>query len=150
MDYFIERMKELGDASTGVSLVDWTNWLTLDMAADMAWNLKMHQMEHATSSVYLDALLAFNSFATVMQVFKRFPLLHLFQYLLAPFPKLKAFVAMEAATRQATLQRIASVGSTQHPDFFDHILPQGDPVPTSGRELVHLGSLGLQIMFANC
>ncbi|KAJ4407474.1 hypothetical protein N0V82_009915 [Gnomoniopsis sp. IMI 355080] len=149
LDYFVERLKDIGDSSAGVSLLDWTNWLTLDLAADLAWNQDMHQMEHATSSVYLDALLAFNSFATVMQVFKRFPLLYLFQYLLVPFHKLKAFVAMEAATRQATLQRIESVGSTQHPDFFDYILPPGDPIRTANRELVHLGSLGLQMMFAN-
>lgn len=149
MDYFVERMQELGEYSTGVSLVDWTNWLALDMAADLAWNQKMHQMENAKSAVYLEALLAFNSFATVMQVFKRFPLLYMFQYLLVPFHKLRAFVAMEAATRKATLQRIDSIGSTQHPDFFDYILPPGDPIPTDNPELVHLGSLGLQMMFAN-
>lgn len=97
----------------------------------------------------LEALLAFNSFATVVQVFKRFPLLHFVQYILVPFRKLGAFVSMEAATRKATLQRIESIGSTQHADFFDYILPPGDPVPSSDRELVHLGSLGLQMMFAN-
>lgn len=149
MDYFVERMKELGAAPAGVSLVDWTNWLGLDMAADLAWNQKMHQMENAKSAVYLEALLAFNKFATVMQVFKRFPLLYLFQYLLVPFHKLGAFVAMEKATRQATQQRIDSMGSTQHVDFFDYILPPGDPLPTADSELVHLGSLGLQMMLAN-
>ncbi|KAI3398579.1 hypothetical protein diail_8925 [Diaporthe ilicicola] len=149
MDYFVERMKELKDTNTGVSVLDWTNWLALDLAADLAWGMEMNEMRDEKSSVYLDALLAFNSFATVMQVFNRFPLIWLLQYFFVPFQKLRAFVAMEASTRKATLDRIERVGKTEHPDFFDHILPPGDTKPQSQRELVHLGSLGLQMMFAN-
>ena len=46
MDYFVMRMKELSanQKTTGVPLVRWTNWLAMDMAADLAWNEKMHQM----------------------------------------------------------------------------------------------------------
>lgn len=152
MDYFVAQMEELGASSAGVSLLDWTNWLAMDLAADLAWSLKMNQMRDRKSSVYLDALLAFNSFATVMQVFKRFPLLHMCQYLFVPLTKLGAFVAMESATRQATFRRISMAGDgaeRDHPDFFDYILPPGDTIPTRDSELKHLGSLGLQMMFAN-
>lgn len=44
MDYFVAKMKELGSEPTGVGLVEWTNWLAMDQAADMAWNEKLHQM----------------------------------------------------------------------------------------------------------
>lgn len=111
----------------------------------------MHQVRDARSSIYLEALLAFNSFATVMQVSKRFPLVFLPQYLFVPFHKLGAFAAMESATRQTTMTRIARVGKTEHPDFFDYIFPPGEqvPGPKEARQLIHLGSLGLQMMFAN-
>lgn len=150
MDYFVQRMEELGpSAGDGISLLDWTNWLALDLAADLAWGQKMHEMRDTKSATYLEALLAFNSFATVMQVFKKFPLLFLLQYLFAPLHKLGAFVAMETETRRATLQRIDMIGKMEYSDFFDYILPPDEPKPTDKRQLVHLGSLGLQMMFAN-
>lgn len=95
-------------------------------------------------------MIAFNSFATVMQVFKRFPLLHPFQYLLAPFSKLLAFASMEEGTRQAVRRRIERRGATDHVDFFDYVLPPaGEEMPTpSRRDLTIMGSLGLQLCFA--
>lgn len=53
-----------------MSLLDWTNWLAMDPAADLSWSQQMNQMRDTKGSTYLDALLAFNSFSTVMQVFK--------------------------------------------------------------------------------
>jgi cytochrome P450 len=44
MNYFIERMKELGGNLEGVGLVDWTNWLAMDTSADLSWNEKMYEM----------------------------------------------------------------------------------------------------------
>lgn len=44
MDYFVAKMKELGSKPTGVGFMEWTNWLAMDQAADMAWNEKLHQM----------------------------------------------------------------------------------------------------------
>lgn len=97
----------------------------------------------------MDVLLAFNSFSTVMQVFKRFPMLHPLQYLFAPFSSLREFLAIEEETRQAVRRRIGLRGKTEHPDFFDHILPPDKPAPDSKRELTHLGSLGMQLTFAS-
>lgn len=37
MDYFIERMKELGDRDEGVNLVDWTHWVAWDTSQDISW-----------------------------------------------------------------------------------------------------------------
>lgn len=47
MDYFIAKMKELG--SDGIFLVQWTNWLAMDLSADLAWNAKMNQMRDSPS-----------------------------------------------------------------------------------------------------
>lgn len=163
-------MKEIGAEPLGVGLMEWTNWLAMDQAADLAWNEKLHQMRHRRlfqrivhafyphvantcqkekNSVHLDVLLGFNAFATVMQVFKRFPLLHPLQYLAAPVAKLKALSAMEAAVRDGVLRRIQRTGSTEHVDLFDHVLPADEPIPSDRHELTHIGALAQQMMFAN-
>lgn len=36
MDYFVERMRDIG--ARGASLVDWTHWVAWDTAQDVAWN----------------------------------------------------------------------------------------------------------------
>jgi cytochrome P450 len=98
--------------------------------------------------VYLDVLLSFNAFTTVIQVFKRFPLLSPFQYLFAPLAKLSSFAAMEKTTRLCLERRIDRGGNTEHLDFFEYILPADSPLPTDPRELTHLGSVAVQVMFA--
>ena len=44
MNYFVSKMQESGSGPTGIGLVEWTNWLAMDQAADMAWNEKLNQM----------------------------------------------------------------------------------------------------------
>ncbi|KAI1085484.1 cytochrome P450 [Whalleya microplaca] len=150
MDYFIVKMKELSIDTDldGIALVRWTNWLAMDLSADLAWNKKMYQMRDRKDSIHLDLLLSFNKFATVLQVFKRFPLLSPLQYLFAPIGKIGLIAAMEKATLESIRQRINQSGSTEHEDYFDHILPAGHPVPADRRELLHIGSVALQITFA--
>ncbi len=43
---------------------------------------------------------------------------------------------------------IAQSGRTEHPDYFDYILPVDSPLPTDKGELLHIGSVALQVMFA--
>jgi hypothetical protein len=59
-------------------------------------------------SVNLEVLINFNSFSTVLQVFKRFPLVKPLQYLFAPFGKIALFAQMEKATRDSVLHRIGT------------------------------------------
>ncbi|KAF2828833.1 hypothetical protein CC86DRAFT_238926, partial [Ophiobolus disseminans] len=68
IDYFVAILKEIskGEDCNGVPLVRWTNWLAMDMSADLAWNEKMHHMRNMRDSVNIDVLLSFNSFATVI------------------------------------------------------------------------------------
>ncbi len=84
-----------------------------------------------------------------MQVFKRFPLLHPLQYLAAPIAKLKALSTMEAAVRGGVLRRIDRRGHTEHLDLFDYVLPADCPVPSDRHQLIHIGALAQQMMFAN-
>ncbi|RYP65030.1 hypothetical protein DL771_008484 [Monosporascus sp. 5C6A] len=148
IDYFVAKMKELSTSPAGVELVKWTNWLAMDLSADLAWNEKMYQMRDMKDSVHLDVLLSFNSFATVLQVFKRFPLLRPFQYLFAPMGKVRLFAAIEKTIRKSVVWRIEQKGNTAHVDFFDYILPANSPSPTEYREVTHIGSLAFQLMFA--
>lgn len=99
-------------------------------------------------STQLEVLLSFNSFSTILQVFKRFPSIRLLQYLFVPFRKLRLFAAVEREIRQSVLHRIEERGRTKHADFFDYILPAKEEVPTSEMELLHIGSVALQVMFA--
>ncbi|RYP68562.1 hypothetical protein DL769_005481 [Monosporascus sp. CRB-8-3] len=148
IDYFVVKMKELGTAPSGIELVKWTNWLAMDLSADLAWNEKMYQMRDMKDSVHLDVLLSFNSFATVLQVFKRFPLLSPFQYLFAPMGKVRLFAAMEKTIRKSVAWHIEQKGNTEHVDFFDCVVPANGPSPTEYRQVTHIGSLAFQLMFA--
>ena len=41
-DNFVAKMKDSGSEPVGTGLVEWTNWLAMDQAADMAWCEKLH------------------------------------------------------------------------------------------------------------
>lgn len=123
MDYFVERTKQLGDREEGVNLVDWTHWVAWDTSQDISWCEETPCMRDGTSKldyslrvcdftkdadfkpiltekdpVALDVLLSFNAFATMIQVFKRFPLLAPIKYLFAPVMKLSSLAEMESNT----------------------------------------------------
>lgn len=44
MDLFVQRMRELGTGEKGAELQRWTDWLALDLSADMTYGLAMNQM----------------------------------------------------------------------------------------------------------
>ncbi|CAG8948721.1 hypothetical protein HYFRA_00001842, partial [Hymenoscyphus fraxineus] len=148
IEEFISRMKELGGACEGVGLAKWMNWLTMDTSADLATGEKMGQMRNLKDSLDLDVLLAFNWFATVLQVFKRFPLLMPLQYLFVPFSKLIPFFRMEANCRAGVKKRIERRHSIERVDLFSFALTEEDEIPRSKEEFSHLGAVSLQIMFA--
>jgi hypothetical protein len=70
------------------------------------------------NSINLDVLLNFNFFATVLAVFKRFPLISPLQYLFAPFGKITLFAQMEKATRDSVLDRIGMCAQGRLHAFF--------------------------------
>lgn len=44
VDIFVQRMKESGIGEKGAELQCWTDWLALDLSADMTYGLAMNQM----------------------------------------------------------------------------------------------------------
>ncbi|EDN92900.1 predicted protein [Sclerotinia sclerotiorum 1980 UF-70] len=66
MEYFVERMKEFRSRDGGVGILQWTNWLAIDLSTDLSWNKKTSQVKTLKDSVHLEAILAFNPFATVI------------------------------------------------------------------------------------
>ncbi|KAH6664822.1 cytochrome P450 [Halenospora varia] len=148
IDSFVSQMRDLGGVKESVGLVEWTNWLAMDLSADLTWDERMGEMRDLKNTIHLDVLLGFNKFSTILQVAKRFPLLSPLKYLFVPFSKLGSFAAMEQGTRQEVARRIERRGKTSHVDFFEYILPSTSPVPKSPHELLHLGSIAVQVMFA--
>ncbi|KAK4184059.1 cytochrome P450 monooxygenase [Podospora australis] len=150
MDYFIGMMKELGDSAEGVDLVDWTNWLGMDLSTDLSFSEKMNEMRDGKNSLTLNVVLAFNKFATVMQVFQKFPLLSPFQYLFVPFPSLLALLSMDRRIRANIERRIqrGSGGNIEHTDFFEFLHPAGSPTPRANGDFAHLGAVAMQLTFA--
>jgi len=101
------------------------------------------------NSTNLDVLIGFNMFVTVIQVFKRFPLLGPFQFLFVPLAKLKSFAVVEERTRVGVKQRIDVRGNTEHIDFFEFCQPADSPLPKNKHEFTHLGALAVQLNFAS-
>lgn len=46
MDYFVAKMREQG-GNDGMGIVEWTNWLAMDLSADLCMNEKMSQMKES-------------------------------------------------------------------------------------------------------
>ncbi|ORY71062.1 cytochrome P450 [Pseudomassariella vexata] len=149
IDFFIQRMKEVGRDAAGVGLFDWTNWFCMDLAGELAWGEKMDQMKNMRNSIFLDVLLGFNAFSTVIMVFKRFPLLRPLQFLFVPLGKLSALSTMNAVTQKSVKARIERRGNTEHPDYFNYVLSEKDPAPKNQRELTHISSISFQLTLAN-
>jgi cytochrome P450 len=97
----------------------------------------------------LDVLIGFNMFITVIQVFKRFPLLMPLQFLFLPLGKLQSLAMVEKVTQKALEERISMKGKTKHIDYFDFCHPADSPPPKDKRELAHLRALGTQFVFAS-
>lgn len=44
VDLFVERMRTFGGGAEGTSLPKWTNWLSVNISADMAYNREMDSL----------------------------------------------------------------------------------------------------------
>ncbi|ROW06244.1 hypothetical protein VPNG_08063 [Cytospora leucostoma] len=60
VDIFVERMREFGGGPEGASLPKWTDWLCVDISADMAYNREMDALKNMQSPPYLDLLAGFS------------------------------------------------------------------------------------------
>ncbi|KAI1845474.1 hypothetical protein JX266_008332 [Neoarthrinium moseri] len=144
IDKFVQTIKTYGNTDGGIELKKWTDWVAMDMAADMASSRELKQVQDMKSSPLLTIFWAFNFFITVNQVFKKFPLLSPLKWAFLPFSVLFSRSQIERVNRDALEGRIESRTRMQHPDHFEQLLPANAPIPTK-REKLHLEILVSQL-----
>lgn len=148
VNLFVDKMKSNGESAGGVNLVDWTNWLAMNTSADMAFCMDT-ELHNEKPGLFLRVLNGFNKFFTVMQVFKRFPLIKPLQYLFLPIAHLRSFAELHQVGKNTVDGRIERRGATSHADFFEQMLPSDaePPIENSG-EYNRIGHVGIELMFA--
>lgn len=52
MNYFVERMKQIGARQEGVNLVDWTHWVAWDTSQDISWCEETLSMQAGTFEAF--------------------------------------------------------------------------------------------------
>ncbi|KAI0102820.1 cytochrome P450 [Nemania sp. FL0031] len=121
---FVEKMKTIGVSEGGIELKKWTDWVAMDMAADLTSRRKLNQVQDT-----------FNYFVTVNQVFQKFPLLSPLKWAFLPFSVLFSRGQIELANREALDARIESRAQAQSLEHFERILPASAPVPTEHEKI---------------
>ncbi|KAK7921594.1 hypothetical protein PG985_009616 [Apiospora marii] len=131
IDLFIERMKEVGTQGKGADMQRWSDWLALDLSADMTYGREMDQMRDLKDSVLLSGTLKLNLFVTMSEVTRKFRLLTPLMYLTIP-PR-----ASSAAAGRSTL------------DYFEQLVPADAPVPEDRKHIYHLENVAAQLLLAS-
>lgn len=129
IDTFVRKMKVIGSAEAGIELKTWTDWVAMDMAADLTSSRELNQMQDMKSAPLLTIFWAFNFFITVNQVFKKFPLMSPLKWGFLPFSVLFSRGQIERVNRETLEARIESRSQAQHLDHFEQLLPTKAPVP---------------------
>ncbi|KAI1341981.1 cytochrome P450 [Xylariaceae sp. FL0016] len=148
VDIFVGKMKEIGNAPDGISLLSWTQWLAMDVAAEMAYSHRVNCMKDEKDSVYLSIVLSFNKFATMTQVLRRFPWLGFLRFAVLPVSLLGKLMQLRKASLEEMHRRLSLQGATEHPDYFDHLTPTDGIIPDDPGEILHLSKISTQLMFA--
>ncbi|KAK8075666.1 hypothetical protein PG997_010329 [Apiospora hydei] len=126
MDFFISQMEVLGENSEDVDMTDWTNWLTMDMSADLTYSRKMNQMRDSRQAI---------------------PLMSWFKYLILPFSTMSSVPEVRRTSRVEIQNRLnAKLGSDSR-DYFEQFMPYDAAEATQLREMRNLGQLVMQLLF---
>ncbi|KAH9985178.1 cytochrome P450 [Xylariaceae sp. FL0662B] len=127
----------------GAELQRWTDWLALDLSADMTYGREMGQ------TLLLSSTLKLNLFITMSQVTRKFRLLTPLMYLTIPpsiwfvMPRLINMNAEDVKTR------IERRGKTEHLDYFEQLIPADKPVPEDRKHIYHLENVAGQLLLAS-
>ncbi|KEY72631.1 hypothetical protein S7711_06265, partial [Stachybotrys chartarum IBT 7711] len=147
IDLFIEKTK---DAPAGqVELRRWSDWLALDLSADMTYGHELNQMRDSRDSLLLSSTLKLNLFLLMSQISRKFRILTPLMYLTIPpsvwfiMPSLLNLNSSEVKTR------IERRGQMEHLDYFEHLIPAEKPVPTDKKQLYHLQNIAGQLLLAS-
>ncbi|KAI0391256.1 cytochrome P450 [Xylariaceae sp. FL0594] len=147
-DLFVDKMRLLGGSDEGVSIPTWVQWLSMDIAAEMAYHHQVNCMRDEKDSDYLRVVLSFNKFSTMTQVLRRFPWLSLLRYLVLPVSLVGKLMQLRQQSLAEMKRRLALKGATEHIDYFEQLLPADGRVPEDPEELLHLSKISTQLMFA--
>ncbi|ROW17128.1 hypothetical protein VPNG_01374 [Cytospora leucostoma] len=123
IDFFVQRMKDLGKEEKGAELQRWTDWLALDLSADITYSREMGQMRDMKDSVLLSATLKLNFFVMVSQITRKFRFLSPLMYLTMPPSVWFAMPRLIKMNTQDVKTRIKRRGKTEHLDYFEQLIP---------------------------
>ncbi|KAJ4303123.1 hypothetical protein N0V90_002015 [Kalmusia sp. IMI 367209] len=155
IDFFINKMKEVGSAKQGAELQCWTDWLALDLSADMTYSREMGQMQNTklkvavTDSILLSSTLKLNLFITMSQVTRKFRLFSFLGYLTIPPSVWFTLPKLIKMNTEDVKMRIERRGKTEHLDYFEHLIPFNKPIPEDKKHIFHLENVAGQLLLAS-
>ncbi|KAI0808883.1 cytochrome P450 [Xylaria sp. FL0064] len=120
MNLFIEKMEQL--KGTDIELRQWSDWLALDLSADMTYGQDLGQVRDMKDSLFLNSSLKLNLFLTLSQISRKFNL----------------------ATRVILTPLICLA----IPLSIEQLLPFDKPIPDK-KELYHLQNVAAQLLLAS-
>ncbi|KAI3325966.1 cytochrome P450 [Xylariaceae sp. AK1471] len=151
INLFIEKMECL--EGKDIELRQWSDWLALDLSADMTYGQDLGQVRDMKDSVFLKSTLKLNLFLTLSQISRKFSyatgvILTPFVYLAIPVSVWFAIPNLIKPTGKDIQDRINRKGHTEHLDYLEQILPLDKPT-LKKKELSHLQNVAFQILLAS-
>ncbi|POS74595.1 cytochrome P450 [Diaporthe helianthi] len=174
LDFFVERMKEFGGDGQPIEMQRWSDWLALDMSADLTYGRDMGQVRDSKpvqrnrdmfqmlmiespdavkDSLFMSSALKLNLFVTMSQVVRKFRsgLFALLPYFTIPpkvWPAMPFLIRMNSEIVQ---DRIGRRGELDHLDYFEQLIPSDakTPVPDDKKHLFHLENVAGNLLLAS-
>ncbi|KAK7755574.1 hypothetical protein SLS62_002509 [Diatrype stigma] len=152
IDLFIEKMKVAGATEQGAELQRWSDWLALDLSADMTYGLEMGQMRDRRTvkdSLLLGSTLKMNLFLAMSQITRKVRLLTPLMFLAIPPSIILAMPKLIKMNAQDARRRIERRGQTEHLDYFEQLIPADGPVPEDKKQMYHVENVAGQLLIAS-
>ncbi|KAH8204264.1 hypothetical protein TruAng_001550 [Truncatella angustata] len=149
IDLFVKKMKDLEAGDQGAELQRWTDWLALDLSADMTYGREMGQVRDMEDSILLSSTLRLNLFLTMSEITRKFRFLSPLMYLTIPPSVWFAMPRLIKMNTQDVKTRIERRGKIEHLDYFEQLLPADNPVPTDRKTIYHLENVAGQLLLAS-
>ncbi|KAF5012850.1 hypothetical protein FDECE_1140 [Fusarium decemcellulare] len=142
VDLFMKQLAKHGQDPKGVN---WFNWLTFDIIGDLAFGESFHAVEEIKSNPAITALMNVLFTGSVVNIFRRLPILLPFAPFILPISQLKKERAMHQEYARELMRRRIAKGNDR-PDFFGHLLqdeatrPSEEFLRTNASSLLIAGS----------
>ncbi|KAI1422851.1 cytochrome P450 [Xylaria sp. FL1777] len=151
MNQFMEKIEHL--QGRDIELRQWSDWLALDLSADMTYGQDLGQVRDMKDSVFLNSSLKLNLFLTLSQISRKFNLaarvlLTPLMYLSIPLSVWFTITSLIKTNAKDLQQRIDRRGNTEHLDYVEQLIPFDKPLPTK-KELFHIQNVAGQLLLAS-